>query len=1375
MDQTDKFESSALKVNLKKTEFSKKEFSADETWFLELTQERFGLNETALNFLSELHHPYPNIEEVLEGLRKIALTDIWFYKGVPDRERALLFILALFRQFFSLDMTDGARERGVRSVMEFVGALEGTGKNEGAPANVAAVAVACIGEQLGRGRDILVHASAFLKKFPIDLLSKRTATDVSGLLEGALRANLVYWRDSVDFDRWFGQFHEGGAYGSDSITALMNRHFPPTVYAQLERQLRKTTTFERLREMADHDYFTAKMRAIVDELDSPVDRVYFIFYLFQLPGMKKLQDHLLWDLNRVLRQVEIGDDPQGFLSFLEELFGFFKKIKALYASTVLDCVLTLGKYIYSAENRDVVLFFIDRIVDTGFVQPRVRGIGDNWQIRVDRNHIKNIRVWLELIEIDPALSLKLLSALIIHLKTGGVFIADTDLFQRDITKLLNSNVSCCYKIVKQLTSLFPVYFNEIGAEGELRDITTIIDEISCRRDLLVHFLRKQVHSESNNTHVELARKIFYYWYTGDKEPLLPYIPADVAAWLASDGEWFGGVHQLTVALCRRFGCESGEIFSLPLEEIQQAVTSVEGTADTDRKRVLSLLQLHAMLREKYSFDAVDIISHLSNLSLLKLEDIQRLKDMLKDDRDEEALELIFLLLKQLKAVILDPKTSKGFEDIYHKRHIAAGIPSMYGQYREPKFEALGMSFRLERLAEILMERIVRRADIKYISARTLKRIARILDLFKEGLELSGISSESFNSSLEMFHYSLSTPSFSIHQFINIFQFMLRDLRAFIKQYFVSPHETNVKTILRQYTLEGNREKLSCKYVAHQVQKQAESFYRGLVASAFLVQQLDGFTGRVLDVMRTMQDELDAQLIAHMMSYSPGLMISPLDRDTPQMDNKVFLGAKGYFLKKLKEYQFPVPPGFILTTELFRRRDVVLLRPEVKLELKTMIRGHLKRMEDQLGKQLGNSRDPLLLSVRSGAAISMPGAMNTFLNVGLNRDVVEELAHRPGFEWTAWDCYRRFLQSWGMNHGVNRDEFDQTIIDFKKRYHVEQKVQFNASQMKSIAMAYRDVVERHRITIQEDPFEQLLDTVFLVMESWYTERARVYRQQLQIAEDWGTAVIVQHMVLGNIDHHSGTGVVFTRNPHVQEPGIALHGDFTRCSQGEDVVGGLVYPLPISEEQRALRPVDRGISLEKDFPGIYAALLEYAEDLVQRKGFGHQELEFTFESKNPKDLYLLQTRDFIVHHEPKKPVFKSGTDLEVIGRGVGVGGGAMNGIVVFDMKDLEECSRQCPGEKRILVRPDTVPDDIDMIFECEGLLTSRGGATSHAALTAARLGKTCVVNCQALRVNEKEKTCYINGHEFRPGDRISIDGRLGHIYSRHYPIVMESVNL
>jgi len=363
----------------------------------------------------------------------------------------------------------------------------------------------------------------------------------------------------------------------------------------------------------------------------------------------------------------------------------------------------------------------------------------------------------------------------------------------------------------------------------------------------------------------------------------------------------------------------------------------------------------------------------------------------------------------------------------------------------------------------------------------------------------------------------------------------------------------------------------------------------------------------------------------------------------------------------------------------------------------------------------------------------------------------------------------------MNHGVNRDEFDQTIIDFKKRYNVAQKIQFSSAQMKTIAMAYRDVVLRHGITIEEDPFGQLVDTVFLVMDSWYTERARVYRQQLQIAEDWGTAVIIQHMILGNIDDQSGTGVVFTRDPHVAEPAISLHGDFTLCSQGEDVVGGLVYPLPISEAQRSIRPAERGISLEKDFPGIYTALRGYAEDLVQRKGFGHQELEFTFESSEAKDLYILQTRDFIIHHEPKMPVFKSGTELDVIGRGVGVGGGAMNGIVVFDMKDLEECSRRCPGEKRILVRPDTVPDDIDMVFECEGLLTSRGGATSHAALTAARLGKTCIVNCQALRVNDREKKCNINGHEFRPGGRIAIDGRLGHIYGRHYPIVMESVNL
>jgi len=266
-----------------------------------------------------------------------------------------------------------------------------------------------------------------------------------------------------------------------------------------------------------------------------------------------------------------------------------------------------------------------------------------------------------------------------------------------------------------------------------------------------------------------------------------------------------------------------------------------------------------------------------------------------------------------------------------------------------------------------------------------------------------------------------------------------------------------------------------------------------------------------------------------------------------------------------------------------------------------------------------------------------------------------------------------------------------------------------------------------------------------------------------------------MVFGNMNSDSGTGVVFTKVPFEKSSDVILYGDFSRRSQGEDIVSGLVHTLPVSEFQNKKYPYLKGNSLEEQFPEIYQELLRLAKELVYKRGYEHQEIEFTFKSKSKKDLYILQTRNYNLKDKETIPVF---TDPAIhtclIGTGIGIGRGAMNGIVAFDMKDLEMLAKKYPYKNKILIRPDTVPDDIAMIFECDGLLTARGGVTSHAAVTAAQLGKTCVVNCRALTVIEKEKKCTINGIKFRAGDKIAIDGNLGNIYKGNYAVDLESID-
>ena len=324
-------------------------------------------------------------------------------------------------------------------------------------------------------------------------------------------------------------------------------------------------------------------------------------------------------------------------------------------------------------------------------------------------------------------------------------------------------------------------------------------------------------------------------------------------------------------------------------------------------------------------------------------------------------------------------------------------------------------------------------------------------------------------------------------------------------------------------------------------------------------------------------------------------------------------------------------------------------------------------------------------------------------------------------------------------------------------------------MKIIAYSYKMVLNDYGIEIEMDPFQQLKQAIRSVLDSWFSESAVYYRDHLQIAEDWGTAVVIQKMVLGNRSARSGTGVVFTSSPFNGCAGINLYGDFALCSQGEDVVSGLVNTLPISESQRKRDYRDSSLSLESGFPKIYQALIHYAARLIEEYGFVHQEIEFTFESDNPEDLYILQTRNQNLKKQTSFSSFlPAPNEMELVGHGIGMSSAVLSGLLAFDMADMEGLKRNCPEAKIILVRPDTVPDDIPLIFVCDGLITAKGGVTSHAAVAAASVGKVCIVKCKGLEVNDSTKECTINGHRFKSGDPISIDGGLGNIYKGNYEI-------
>jgi len=415
------------------------------------------------------------------------------------------------------------------------------------------------------------------------------------------------------------------------------------------------------------------------------------------------------------------------------------------------------------------------------------------------------------------------------------------------------------------------------------------------------------------------------------------------------------------------------------------------------------------------------------------------------------------------------------------------------------------------------------------------------------------------------------------------------------------------------------------------------------------------------------------------------------------------------------------------------------------------------------------KQPLLLSVRSGAAISMPGILDTFLNVGMTPAVAEGFAHSSGCPWAAWDAYRRFIQGWAMGHGIERDSFDALMREAKQKVGVAKKSKIPPEKMKELALRYRDFVLDRGVAISDDPYQQLHTCINLVLDSWHSETAEIYRSALQIAEEWGTAVVVQSMVYGNLTARSGTGVVLTSDPRRTSGEVQLYGDFVVQGQGDDVVGGLVETFPISERQRLTESKGAEISLEKDFPAIFGALDLHARTLVYDQGMFHQEIEFTFESDRPSDLFILQTRDAQLSQTTTLPAFVPSQALEnsKVANGIGVAGGALSGRVALSLSDIADLRARFPDDPVLLLRPDTVPDDIPLILNADGMVTAIGGATSHAALVAQRLGRTCVVGCRQLEVFDDKKFAQFAGQKVETGDFISINGSDGSVYLGKHP--------
>lgn len=1095
-------------------------------------------------------------------------------------------------------------------------------------------------------------------------------------------------------------------------------------------------------------------------------KLLFLFRIMDTSGLGLIHEETLREINRSLIQLIRQQTFEEIKSFLLTTLKLLKVNVRKYPHTSLQCIQVLGTEVFKRGNSRLVETFLWETVRFGFQYANVIGVDEDWQPITNPAHLANIRVWLNLIMQEPKWCSTLFSALIINIKLTGTCVKDTDLFQRDITQLLNHPIEPVYNLVKQFTKLMPVFFNEIGAEGLLRDVSTEIDEIHNRQDKLIHFLRKQSHVESSNLIVDFIRSIFQFWETRDKKYLLPHLPPQVLIQVQTEGNFIDTPHTLMVRVLKLPQIKNIDSFiTIKEQELNDFLETQKDVPESEIRRFSLLISMFKLVHQKYDLSMHELRDHLHQAVNAGFPEMEKLLQILDSGDTFRILNELLRRLEGLKKTILSEKTYEAKEDIYHKRHIAVDIPSVYGQYRERKFDALGLTFRLENLANVYLENLPKTVNLSFITRATFIRIIKCLRIYLRALNIDGITSRRLETHLSLLSSSLGIKRFSFTQYLDIFRGFSEGVKDVIYAYYTNIHQSNLSIIVPQIDSRNLLEKYRSLWVEDDlggnINRLSETFMRDLIAGTFGLQHLDNFITKIYQTLESQKEHLDKKSLDLLMTYNPERVISFLSKKNPQSYNLILLGNKGFNLTVLAADNKPVPPGFIITTEIFRCWPVVKNFYKARDEFMEKIRLSINKLEKQTDKRYGNPENPLLLSVRSGAAISMPGMMATIHNIGLNEEIVQEFAKANGKEYLAWDNYRRFLQSWAMAADIPREVFQALMDRAKTKYGVLFKHEFSPEQMKELALEYQKTIRNLGIGIPDDPWLQLISAVEMVLGTWEALKTREYRELMDVSESWGTAIIVQTMVFGNLGPESGSGVLFTAHPYRKVRRVALWGDYAPGDQGEDIVSGLVKTYPISVEQAEIDGRDRDYTLENMFPKIYETLLQISRELVYEKQWNPQEIEFTFEGPEPENLYILQTRDMItIKKKEHFNVFEErNLDKYLLGAGIGVSGSALSGRAVFTLENIQELRQSDPDTPLILIRQDTVPEDIKEISMVEGLLTARGGQTSHASVVATRLEKTCVVGCSPLQVYESEERCKINDHIIRFGDEISIDGRKG----------------
>ncbi|MGD2185969.1 MAG: pyruvate, phosphate dikinase, partial [Desulfobacterales bacterium] len=667
-----KVKSKALEINLADYHV---DVAIDEKYstLQEVLSKYYGLMDGLNTLLKELSHPYKNWRFIVSETRKYSLEYYHLIKSHPKGPDAAGLLIDIFFNAIESDIEAGVRMDAVDNLMLL---LQKIVKDSGPDLNkflpyIDRTFLRIIGLSdelftlfIRSYYQINRLAEAFLNHAP---KSDGAFNAVNRLMIKFLRFTYTYWLSEKDPQSWF----ETEVSEIDSQNSY-ETFFEDISHQRLKNWRQQLGRTENTKDLKSDEILTSLLKFPGFNEIAKVYRqiplgllkkggedgrgrhlkLIFLFHIMSIDGLSLIHEETLRDINQTLGWIIENENYRHIQNLIRKTFSILKEQAAIYPATALNCVLNMGKGVYKTDEIDLINYFIDSVIDLGFAAPNIQGVSNDWQIQVNKTHILNIRTWLQLIELNPKQSIRLLSALIIHLSLCGVFIKDIDLFPRDITQFLNQDISPVYNLAKQLTRLFPVYFNDIGAEGQLRDISTRIDEITQRHDILIHFLRKQSHVESSNRIVDLMKATLQFWRDRDKTPLAHFVPPSIYDQINTDGPFIDGVFKIMAQLEKKGIRIPDDLLVASEEKVRQWLAGVKDVSNLDRERVELAAVFYKLLNQKYNFDLIELKTYLAQLRTEALPDLNRLEQAFAEsDRLKRAF-MLLEYLEKLKSVIL---------------------------------------------------------------------------------------------------------------------------------------------------------------------------------------------------------------------------------------------------------------------------------------------------------------------------------------------------------------------------------------------------------------------------------------------------------------------------------------------------------------------------------------------------------------------------------------------------------------------------------------------------------------------------------------------------------------------------------------------------